>query len=208
MLKYKGEIKLEFAAIIAECFVTSYKDGFQRLQVRQTVSSYYPKQAVSNGFSDNLFSLGNGDEQYGDPYKNDRVAWIMIPAGVTLEEAQAELDKHPEASINRRLSMQPVLTSQQEYGISQGLTSREDYENSQMVRNSDDEAVLYKNRHFYRINAFSTEYKEDTDSRDKQLKLMGDLPAEAVAPVPAPKAKVITLEADVPAEGTTDDLPF
>jgi hypothetical protein len=149
--------------------------------LRMKVKSVYPESGVGNSLNDSPFgtsAFGFGD---GQSFIEERVAWIDVPVGSTVQSVQEQLDKFPKARLYRVLSLEPVLSEQQkramEAGIStysdeQGNPSRVDmnyYKGKQaVVDKTTGEVITYKGKVQYRIIAFSTSGQADIDMRPAQ----------------------------------------
>lgn len=113
------------------------KEGTLTAELKQTVTtkSFYPSKSVSNNMQDNIF----GQEDFGfaeQEFVNEetRVAWIDVPLSSTPESIASKLSQFANAKLYRVLSNVPILTNNQVYAINQGLTTKESFSNSQVVR--------------------------------------------------------------------------
>ena len=155
------------------------KDGTLRAELKQTRTtiSKYPTKTVDSNMQDSIF----GTQEYGfkeKEYENKTtlVAWLDIPANVNEAAFMERLKRFPEATIYKVVDNEPVLTDNQEYAISQGLRTRDDYANSQIVRHGSDDAdgkwsagdiVLDDlGRPVYKQTFFTSTHKNDIDRRD------------------------------------------
>jgi hypothetical protein len=156
------------------------KNGTLTAQLKQTVDtkSIYPTKSVVNSLQDNIF----GAEAFNfekKEYENTsvRTAWIDVPETHTLESVKAQLENFPDACIHQILSNKPILTTQQEYAIKNGIVTLDTIANRQVVRqrqgatdaegNDISNEIILDNhgKPFYRANYFRTSYKEDVDYR-------------------------------------------
>ncbi len=119
----------------------AYKPALDSAQIRQEVTRIYPSVSTSNNLQDGLFSTEDFGLEGGSEYKEIRVTWLPVPKGTSAEAVQAMLDKCTGAKIYKILANEPILTSGQEYAIESGLSSLDVFENSQMVRDSEGDAI-------------------------------------------------------------------
>lgn len=174
----KSGIKKAFGAIIVDNVMPdAYKEGLMRAQIRQEVVTTYPATRPTDGISDSLYSteevLGNSE---GQSYQSQRVCWILVPSDKTVEQVQADMAKHPEATIFQQLSfdVEDVLSPNQKDGVAAGLTTLEALAESLKVQRPSEsnpemmEDVLDRrnNRLIYRKTFFSITKREDVDMRD------------------------------------------
>ena len=115
------------------------KEGTKSVELRQevTTTGHYPSKRATNELNGSLFGaadFGFASQELSNTEK--RVGWINVPAHVTLEQVQAAMLAKPEAMLYKVLSNHPILSSDQNYAISTGLSSKTlaDYSNSQIVR--------------------------------------------------------------------------
>lgn len=147
-------------------------------QIRMQVITTYPEAKAGNSLNDSIFDskeFGFGD---GQNFTENRVGWIDVPKGTSIEEVQATLEKYPKARIYRVMSLEPILTDEQRSAMATGISEDAEgntidmayYEKTQMVKISAEsgEVILYKNLPQYRVTAFSINGKADIDLRSKQ----------------------------------------
>ena len=169
----------EFAQLMAEEVYTSayQKKNTETARLRQLVktTAYYPSMKPTNSLSDNVF----GDDEFAgteeQPFTSteQRVAFINVPAGTSLEEVNKRIQAlGDKARIYRILSNHPILTSEQQSAISNGITTLDIIANGQAVRYPEDhpdkpgELILDPNGKVqYRAAYFSAVAKEDKDYR-------------------------------------------
>lgn len=157
------------------------KEGSETCELKQTVTinSYYPTKSVASNLGDNLFA----PEDFGyepKPYTSERhdVAWFIVPIGTTVENVKTMLAKVPEATLYRIIKNRPVLTTNQEYSITQGLKTMDDFADAQVVRygattedHNEGDLVLDSNgKPQYKACFFSQEAKADIDLRTSDPK--------------------------------------
>lgn len=155
-----------------------------RAQVRMQVITTYPEAKAGNSLNDSIFDskdFGFGD---GQTFTENRVGWVDVPKGTSIEEVRTMLAKYPDARIYRVMSLDPILTDEQRNAMANGISEDAEgntinmayYEKAQMVRpNSEsDEVILYKNLPQYRVTAFSVNGKKDVDLRSKQYQDIND----------------------------------
>ena len=163
---------------------TYQKAGTSSVELRQSVTTIgmYPSKRATNDMNGSLFSseeFGFATQEYSNT--EQRVAWINVPSGTTLEQVQAKIAAAPEAVIYKVLSNKPILTSDQNYAIASGSSTKtlEDYANSQVVRypamegsNPHPKAgqiVLHNGKVQYRSTFFSPVAKKDQDLRTPEM---------------------------------------
>lgn len=133
----RKEVKTSPIAV-ARVYAANYqKEGTLTAELKQTITvdSYYPAKSVSNSFQDSLFSTkAFGFEEKSYTAEETRVAWIPVPVGTTLEQVQAAVDANKQATIYRILGNRPIVTEDQNYAISQGITTLDVIGESQAVR--------------------------------------------------------------------------
>lgn len=175
---------MKSAITIDEIFSGEYqKDGTLSAQLRQviTTKSFYPSKKVSNNLQDNLFDtedFGFTDNEFVGV--ENRVTWMDVPIGTTDATLTTRIASQPAACLYRILSNKPILSDNQQYAISAGLKTKDDFANTQAVRYPDDAVIkvgetevavggtlaLDKNGKIqYRQIYFSKTAKEDIDLR-------------------------------------------
>ncbi len=168
----------------------------EQAQLRMKVISTYPEAKAGNSLNDSIFEskdFGFGD---GQTFEENRVGWIDIPKGTTIEAVRSMMKHYPNARIYRVLSLEPILSEEQRSAMANGISKDTDgntinmayYKKVQMVRpNSEsDELLLFKGSVQYRVTAFSRDGKEDMDLREDQYKVLNS--EEFIltnAPIPA-----------------------
>ena len=166
---------------VAELKVSDFqKKGTKTAVLKQTVktTSLYPAKSVSNNLQDNIFSLEEfGADFVGEPYVSERtnVAFMDVPETSTIETVKAKLALFPKATLYRIMANKPILNSNQEYAIKQGLKTMDDFANAQAVKYGQDDdkghvkGNLILDKHGkvqYKVTYFSTTEKEDMDLRN------------------------------------------
>jgi len=162
----------------------------KQAQIRTSVESTYPEAGVGNSLNDSVFGsdeFGFGD---GQTFTENRVAWIDVPAELTVKQVQERLNKFPHARIYRVLSLTPILTDEQKRAMSNGISEYSDaegevhkcdmeyYKRQQMVPTPETanlpreerQPMLYKGFVQYRITPFNKDGQADIDHRETQLK--------------------------------------
>lgn len=169
----------EFAQLVAEEVYTSayQKKNTETARLRQvvTTTAYYPSMKPTNSLSDNVFGDDEfkGTEEQPFTSTEQRVAFINVPAGTSLEEVNKRIKAlGNKARIYRILSNHPILTAEQKSAISNGITTKEIIADGQAVRYPEDhpekggELILDTNGKVqYRAAYFSATGKEDEDYR-------------------------------------------
>jgi hypothetical protein len=107
---------------------------------------------------------------FGEPkeYPEERVAWLKVPKGTTVEEVEKTLKKYPNACIYKILSSNPILTSSQKQSMENGLNTLTiaDYaEKQKVIDTKTGKAALFNGKEQYRVTFFSKNLKEDEDNR-------------------------------------------
>lgn len=163
-----------------------YKSDFQKEQtltaeLRQTVStvSHYPTKTVTNSLQSNMFAIEDfGFEAKTFPNVEERVAFVNVPLGSTVEAVQGKLAEAPGAVLYRILSNRPIVTDTEEHAINNPEfpdMTLDTKANSQAVREpkaedgSNGKLILMNGKIQYRRIAFSLEAKEDIDLRTTPL---------------------------------------
>lgn len=158
------------------------KEGTLTAQIRQTITtvSMYPSKRVDSNLQDSLFAAA--DFGFVDkPYTNteNRVAWIPVPTDATKETVAPALAKASAngACIYRVMSNAPILEDRQQYAISQGLRTMDEFADTQAVRypigakNDAGEDISNQlvldgsGKVQYRRTFYSATPKEDVDNR-------------------------------------------
>jgi len=161
----------------------------QQAQIRNKVESTYPEAGVGNSLNDSIF----GDEDFGfgegETFTENRVAWMDVPVGLTVEQVQEKLNSFPHARIYRVMSLKPILTDEQKRAMTTGISEYVDsdsvvhkcdmeyYKRQQMVPTPETaklpreqrQPLLYKGYTQYRITAFNKDGQSDIDHRERQL---------------------------------------
>ena len=149
------------------------KEGTMTATLKQTVEtiSLYPTKSVNSDLQDNVFGI----EDFGfeaTPHSNKRtnVVFLDVPEGSTVESVKERLSKFPNATLYRILSNHPILTDKQQYAIDNGIRTKEEFANSQVVKYGEGEhageLILDQNGKVqYKATFLSTTDKEDVDRR-------------------------------------------
>lgn len=151
------------------------KNGTETAELRQTVNSFasYPAQKVGNSFNGNIFDI----EEFGFSTQDfnsieNRVAWMLVPAGTTMEIVSEKLKNFPGACLYRILDNRPIITEDQRYSISIGQRTYDEFANSQVVRYPENHPTLANQiikdpngNVQYRQVFFSPVAKQDMDNR-------------------------------------------
>ena len=174
----KSEVKFGMIRVNPEY----QKAGTKTLEVRQTVTtvSKYPSARVSNNLQSNIFAteeFGFENQEYVS--KEERVAWILVPEAATEEAIKAKLEAANKAggTLYRVLSNEPILSDDQLYAINQGLRTKDQFAERQVLRYPDNETTraegtankiildVHGNVQYRRVY-FWHEPKADMDLRD------------------------------------------
>lgn len=163
---------------LSRVFENQYqKEGTKTAEFKQIVTTHasYPTKSVTNSLSDNLFSAEKDFGIETEDYSNEstRVAWILVPEDATEESVKEKLKKAPKAKLQRILSNHPILTSEQNYAIENGLTTKDAIATSQILRypkgaDKEGEIILDRNtdKPIYKVDVFRTGECEDLDKRN------------------------------------------
>lgn len=141
------------------------------LKQKVTIISVYQGAKHSNNMQDNVFS----SSEFGDDEKNytsvqNRVAFLEVPASVTLEQVREKLSKFPEACLYRVYSYRPILHDGHQSALDNGLTTLDKIAMSQVLRYGAEHAnageIILHNGHVqYGKTFFSTKPEADKDLR-------------------------------------------
>jgi hypothetical protein len=139
-----------------------------RAQLRQKVDKIYPSGGTHDSLTDALFNVDEFNLKQGSTYSENRVAWIDVPVGTTVEGVQQKLAGFPEARLVKHLSLNPILTEEQASAIQNGLNDLtiEKVAAKQVVKDEEENIRDYKGYLQYRVVKFATTAKEDVDSRE------------------------------------------
>ena len=170
----RKEVKTSSIAVSRVYAANYQKEGTLTAELKQTITvdSYYPAKSVSSSFQDSLFPTKDfGFVEKSFTAEETRVAWIPVPAGSTLEQVQAAIAAKPEATIYRILGNRPIVTEDQNYAISQGITTLDIIGESQAVRYPQGHAQAGKlildanGKPQYKKTFFKSSKMEDVDMR-------------------------------------------
>lgn len=150
-----------------------YQDDNQlTAELRQKVKtiSIYPGIQTENDMQQNVFSASEFNATPKE-YVNEemRVAWIDVPAGVSVDDVQAKIPA--DASLYRVLSNAPILTSGHRNAIDRGLVTLDKIADAQVLRYPEGHEKAGKiildqtGRVQYRKIFFWASKKEDIDLR-------------------------------------------
>ncbi len=114
-------VKTTFGPVTVDEIQDSFKKGVMQAQLRQVATHHYPSMKLGNEFKDALFGADDLGLTTTD-YEENRVDWIEVPMGATVEQVAEELAKVPTAHIYKILSSSPILTEDQRRVIKYGLT--------------------------------------------------------------------------------------
>lgn len=150
------------------------KAGTKTAQLRQkiTVTSFYPSKKSSNSLQDSMFSDNDfGFEEQEFTSTDNRVAFINVPPSITEEDFNTRLASNPKARIYRILSNHPILSAEQEYAISEGLKTRDEFADAQAARygegnENEGELIKLNGKPFYRVTNFTSVGRKDVDLRN------------------------------------------
>jgi len=116
------------------------QDGELTAEIRQEINtvSSYPSKQISNSMSDNIFGQEDFSQETHKPteYTNveKRVAWLTVPEDSDEKSVTEKLKTFANASLFKVLSNHPILTEEQRYAISSGVTTKDIISESQVVK--------------------------------------------------------------------------
>ena len=150
--------------VVSRVYNSQYqKAGTVTAELKQTVetTTKYPSSGI--GTDDNLFNIGDFSELESPEYKNTetRVYWMNVPAGTTVQDVQMKLKQAPNSKLVKILSNRPIVSSNQEYAISQGLMSMEQIAQSQAVKDPNGNLVMRNGENCFKKIVFSLNGGED-----------------------------------------------
>lgn len=158
------------------------EDKFQKegtkcalLRQKRNLYTYYPKRQVNNNLKGNPFDIQDFKfKEHCYTSTSYRYTLIEVPSSSTKEEVQEQLDKHLNGVIYRILSNHPILTDHQEYAIEQGLITKQQIAEKQLVRywSSENKELIFDNvgKPQYRATFYSRDDLEDIDKRTEETK--------------------------------------
>lgn len=113
--------------------------GILSAQIRQTVTTTYPSVKINNG---GLFST-DAYNAPGQTFTSQRVTWIDVPAGTTMEQVSDLLATKPDAKIVSVISnkLEDVLNEGQKAAILQKIQTLEFFEDKLRVRGTNGEEL-------------------------------------------------------------------
>lgn len=138
--------KIYYPIRVDWCRSTPLKDVCYQAQIRQRVVKLYP------------------DGKY---FEAQRVTWVDVPKGYSIEDVENELKKYPNACILRLTSydINDILSNEQKFSIEKGTRTKEQYQSSLIVLTRDGEHV--NSQPTYAQNVFKKEFEEDVDYTKK-----------------------------------------
>jgi len=174
------------------------KAGTLTVQFRQVITTVttYPSTNISDGISDNLFSMNEFNVGEGKSYTNTetRIAWINVPDTATVQVLNAKLAALVAAGktpcIAKKISNFPILSENQEVAITKGFKTMDDFANSQVVRYGSNHAnagalILDDNGNpMYKRTYFKEDKVEDeNDCGMSEVYISSEIGAELAASV-------------------------
>ncbi len=171
--KSNSGIVRTFSAITVDSVEQSpYEKGGKvvyQAQIRQTVTTTYPGARIGNSMTASIFDTDAFGFE-GQTYTSQRVTWLTVPEGTTVEQVEAQLAKFPNARIWSKYSnkVEDVMTEEQHYAVKSGQQDLAFFMDKLVIRDrngndlpgSDEEGKTQ-----YRSNGFALEAKEDEDLR-------------------------------------------
>jgi hypothetical protein len=162
-------VKIQESRITIDSVGPSLNDKKHQAQLRQVITKTYPSARAGNSASDTIFGHSEFGFTDGDSYDENRVTWIDVPIGTTSVQVQEKLSMFPNARLYKVMSLQPILTEEQERAMETGISSKtiEDYLQKYVV-DSEGNPVLYNGLKQYRQIYFSKDGKADIDYRPSE----------------------------------------
>ena len=164
---------------VDEVYASEYqKQGTLTAQLRQviTIVSLYPTKQISNDMQDNIFNMEDfGFEEKAYTNEENRVAWIDVPTGVSVDDVVARLPKT--SVLYKVLSNRPILTSSQSYAVDSPTlpeTNLDTFGDRQIVRYPESNILAGQivrdanGKPQYRAIFFSKTAKTDEDLRTSE----------------------------------------
>lgn len=159
---------------IARVHATQWqKEGTLTAEIKQTVTtkSYYPSKSVASNFQDNPFStaeFGFAEKEFVSTSK--RVVWVDVPMDSTVESVAAKLAALPEATVYRIYANKPIISDNQAYAITAGLTTKDAIADKQALRYGEGDAqagklILKNGKPQYKADFFKSTATADQDLR-------------------------------------------
>lgn len=143
-----------------------------RAQLRQVVTKEYPPASIKDSMTDELFSRDEfGFTDANRSFSENRVGWVDVPNGTTVEDVVYKLAALPEPRLVKHMSLNVILTDEQASAIQSGLTTLETIAAAQVIRNEKQDIIPYKGRPShegylqYRVIKFAVTAKDDVDTR-------------------------------------------
>ena len=167
-------IKLAYGPVTVDEVREGLSDNKMQAQLRQHVTRTYPGGRNSNSLSDSLFALEDFSfetQEYGE----QRVAWIDVPVGTTKEQVEQRLAAAPDATLQKHLSLNVILTDEQIQAMESGLSQMTmgEYQEKYLVKDGQGEdggdVVPYKELHQYRRTFFKATFVDDVDTREEEF---------------------------------------
>jgi hypothetical protein len=151
----------ESSVVVANVSNNNVKPEFDQAELRQTTTTSYPNKKIGQTFvGEDQFNLPSTD------FTGTKVAWVNVPKGYTIEQAITDLAKYPNARLQKVLSLEPILSDDDKWAISNiADVTEETFANRQLVRNQAGEVVLFNGKKQYKKIIFSATGAEDIDLR-------------------------------------------
>lgn len=150
---------------VAKIEKSAFKENVYQAELRLEQTRIYGSN-ISNDYQENLFDASDfaGKKQV---FKSDRVTWIEVPEGTTVEQLQERLDNSAQPFIYRVESFEPIFTSA-DYGYMTGLSKekrdefiKEREEKQRVVNPETGEVVTKAGRKIYARMFFTHTGKTD-----------------------------------------------
>ena len=142
-----------------------------QVELRQEVVTSYPSIKLGNNKADALFTNDEAGVKTQD-FVDTRVAWLPVGNITDIDAVTTKLESLAKATLYKVLSLQPILTDNDETAIANELTTLEHIATKQRTKDKDGNIVNFKGLPQYRRVFFSTEGKADIDLRPTQYSSM------------------------------------
>lgn len=152
----------ELKPTVDNCQQHAYKAEIFQAQIRQKFVTEYPSRSVKSG---GLFDEGEFGLE-GQKFENNRVAWIDVPHGMTIAQVEERLAKFPNARVQRHLSSKPLVDKDLKWALVNEKCTMEDIKERQVVKDKDENVILYNGHPIYKKHTFSAIGAEDIDERE------------------------------------------
>src|SRR5262245_43263922 len=117
-----GRIRIEFGPITVKTTKPGINPQKWSAELHQAVKKIYPAANTHDSMTDPLFSEEEFNLREGNTYVEDRVGFIDVPVGTTVEQVAAKLAAEAsDGRLVKHMALEPILTVEQQAAIQQGL---------------------------------------------------------------------------------------